>query len=485
MMTNSLAEDIVSRGQELADNLNTMGVSDADVEDGLKTLVGKVLDISTSKIRTVLTLNTPMLVYTDEFDVTGTLTDSEENPISGATIQLIWNDGTEHIATGTTNSSGVFSFTSTDPASVSQYSFQLFFAGDNDYNASSSSVVNVNTSKETSVLSITNPASGSSVSTDSVTVSGTLKDNDGTAMSGKSVSFSLNNVSAVTATVESDGSFSKTVTGLVAGSNSITVSFIATTTHTAASQSITVNRATFDGLADLELIDGSQILSYADEQSTPGSQYATLEAQLTNGGSPAAISGVEIEFWDFTDDTAPVLLHSDYTEPDGTVSYTYESLGRGDVPIKAKVGSILTKTYSIEDCLKVWGNLTSTITPNYTMPSTPFEVDFTLTRQSGVGYVRIGTNTNNCLLFGQVGGDGSIAIARMNNGNYSNLQLATTKPSVNVATPIKVVCDGSKYDLTIGNETITNTDVGQALTTLLQVYLTNSNSINNLRIKPL
>jgi hypothetical protein len=135
--------------------------------------------------------------------------------------------------------------------------------------------------------------------------------------------------------------------------------------------------------------------------------------------------------------------------------------------------------------LKVWGNLTSTITPDYTMPNTPFEVDFTLTRQSGVGYVRIGTNTNNAILFGQVGGDGSIAIARMNNGSYSNLQLATTKPTVNVPIPVKVVCDGSKYDLTIGSETITNTDVGQALTTLLQVYLTNNNSINNLRIKPL
>lgn len=119
------------------------------------------------------------------------------------------------------------------------------------------------------------------------------------------------------------------------------------------------------------------------------------------------------------------------------------------------------------------------------MPNTPFEVDFTLTRQSGVGYVRIGTNTNNCLLFGQVGGDGSVAIARMNNGSYSNLQLATITPTVNVPMPVKVVCDGSKYDLTIGNETISNASVGQALTTLLQVYLTNNNSINNLRIKPL
>lgn len=360
MTNNSLSEDIYAVGQLMADNLNSVGVSDADVDDGLTTLANKILNASGGKTQTILTLNTPLVVYTDKFNVTGVLTDNEDNPIEGATIQLIWNDGSEHIATGATNSSGVFSFTSTDPASVSQYSFQLFFAGDNDYAQSSSSVVNVNTAKETSVLVITSPASGAVVSTDSVAVSGTAKDNDNTPLTGKNVYFLLNGSSAGSTTVGSDGSFSKTVSGLSAGSNSIRCDIAATTTHTAASQSITVNRVTFDGLADLELIDGSQILSYADEQSTPGSQYATLEAQLTNGGSPAAISGVEIEFWDFTDDTSPVLLHSDYTEPDGTVSYTYESVGRGDVPIKAKVGSFLTKTFVVYDYWKYIDSVSKT-----------------------------------------------------------------------------------------------------------------------------
>ena len=349
MTNNSLSEDIYAVGQLMADNLNTVGVSDADADDGLTTLAGKILNANPTKVSTVLTIDTPMVVYTDRFNVTGVLTDNEDNPIEGATIQLIWDDGTEHIATGATNSSGVFSFTSTDPASVSQYSFQLFFAGDANYNSSSSSVVNVNTAKETSVLVVTSPASGAVVSTDSVAVSGTAKDNDNTPLTGKNVYFLLNGSSAGSTTVGSDGSFTKTVTGLSAGSNSIRCDIAATTTHTAANQSITVNRSTFDGLADIELIDGSQILSYADEQQDPYSQYATLETQLMNCDSPAAISGVTVQFWDFTDESSPLYLGEGDTDSNGKASYTYYSTGAGDVPIKAVVGSLLTKTFAIRD----------------------------------------------------------------------------------------------------------------------------------------
>lgn len=345
----------------MADNLNAVGVSDADVEDGLTTLANKILTVGVEKIPTILTLNTPLVVYTDKFTVTGTLTDNEENPISEATIQLIWNDGSEHIATGATNANGVFSFTSTDPASVSSYSFQLFFAGDSDYAQSNSSVVNVNTSKETSVLVITSPASGAVVSTDSVTVSGTLKDNDNTPMSGKSIEYLLNGSSAGPATVESDGTFSKTVSGLSAGSNSIRCAISATTTHTAANQLITVNRSTFDGLTDLELIDGSQILSYADEQSTPNSQYATVETQLTNSGSPALIEGVTVDFYRYVDGVNDVYLDSVDTDSSGQADYTYHSAGIGDIKIYGKVGSFLTKTFVIEDIWKYVGTDATTI----------------------------------------------------------------------------------------------------------------------------
>lgn len=453
----SLIETYESRKQLIADNLNAVGVSEASADDGLTTLANLILQASGGKTLTILTLNTPMVVYTDVFTVTGTLTDNEETPISGATIQLVWNDGTEHIATGSTNSSGVFSFTSTDPASVSQYSFQLFFAGDSDYVQSSSSVVNVNTAKETSVMVITSPASGSTVSTDSVTVSGTLKDNDNTAMSGKSVSFSLNNVSAGTATVGSDGTFSKTVTGLAAGSNSISASFAATITHTTASQSITVNRSTFDGLADLELIDGSQILSYADEQATPGSQYAMLGTQLMNGDSPATISGVEVGFWDFTDDSAPVLLGSDTTNSNGKVSFTYESLGVGDVPIKAVVGTYLTKTYDIVDALYYKSNV-STGNVNIPVPSSnKWSVTYKMKHTSNGVYFNM-ADGNHTYFVGNFSSSGGNGVLIRNNGSSTNLVLElATDISLNTEYDVTITFDEGVWKYNHGNGEMTVT----------------------------
>jgi hypothetical protein len=119
------------------------------------------------------------------------------------------------------------------------------------------------------------------------------------------------------------------------------------------------------------------------------------------------------------------------------------------------------------------------------MPSTPFSVAFTLKRSSGVGYVRIGTNTNNCILIGQVGNDGSNGIARMNSGSYSNLQLAPITPPVNTPIDVKGEFTGTVYRYTIGTETITVNDVGQSLSSLIIAYLTNGNTLSNLRVKPL
>lgn len=355
MTNNSFSEDIYAVGQLMADNLNAVGVSDADVDDGLTTLANKILNATGSKISTTLTLNTPMVVYTDQFNVTGTLIDVGDNPIEDAIVQLIWNDGTEHIAVGTTNANGVFSFTSTDPASVSQYSFQLFFAGDNRYNSSRSSVVNVDTEKETTVLNITSPVSGATVTTNSVTVRGTLFDNDGEPIVDKVVLFMVGMSEKGSVHTDEDGVFEKTLTDLSIGSNTIRARTIANTIYTYSDQSIIVNRTAFDGLSDIELFDGSQILSYADEQQDPyvsPSPYATLETQLMNGDSPAAISGIAVAFYDYSDENNPVLLGSDDTDSSGTASLIYYSRGVGDVPIKAKVGSIVSETYTIEDCLR-------------------------------------------------------------------------------------------------------------------------------------
>ena len=211
--------------------------------------------------------------------------------------------------------------------------------------------------------------------------------------------------------------------------------------------------------------------------------YIKKEDENIEWDGNSNISNIEI-------DSGFIVIDEHYyieamSNPYGGTDVTYHSQGAGDVTITAKCLNF-QETYAVEDCVKVYPNTyTSETQLNYALPSTPFEIAFTLTRQTGVGYVRVGTNTNNCILFGQVGGDGNNGLARMNNGSYSNLILSSAQPPVNVPIDIKCQFTGTQYKYTIGTDTITYNDVGQALTTLLLVYCTNSNSIKNLRIKPL
>ena len=71
------------------------------------------------------------------------------------------------------------------------------------------------------------------------------------------------------------------------------------------------------------------------------------------------VLGISVGFYDYSDENNPVLLGSDDTDSAGKASFTYYSTGAGDVPVKAKVGSLLTKTYSIEDIYKYGTSVSS------------------------------------------------------------------------------------------------------------------------------
>ena len=71
--------------------------------------------------------------YSDEFSVTGSLKDANNNAVSGATITMNWNDGTAHTETATTESDGSVTFSRSAPTSITNYTFQLVYAGDNAY----------------------------------------------------------------------------------------------------------------------------------------------------------------------------------------------------------------------------------------------------------------------------------------------------------------------------------------------------------------
>ena len=117
--TSTLNGALEQLGITMADNLVTMGVSDADPSDGLTTLANKILDITPGPGPTPtpasidLVATNSILSYADGDStvLTATVLDSSDNPVSGATVELykagvLWD-------TLTTDSSGEVSKTYT------------------------------------------------------------------------------------------------------------------------------------------------------------------------------------------------------------------------------------------------------------------------------------------------------------------------------------------------------------------------------------
>ena len=302
------------------------------------------ISIEVNKLNTVLTLDTPVLVYSDEFSVTGELTDSNGNGIVGATVKLEWNDGTAHTNTAETTTGGEVIFHRDAPTTITEYGFKLVYESSTNYNATESSQVNVTVEKETSVLNVTSPTSGAAITGSTFSVAGTLKDNDNTAMANKDVLVKLGTSTLSTLTTDSSGAFTGNVSssGLSDGSNTLNFVFVEDNYYTGATQQVNVSKTSFDGIS---LSVDKSILSKVDNE------YATLSAQLTISGSPASISGqaVTFEVRKSSDDSLVTTLSGD-TNSSGIASVSYASQGVGDVKVQAFCGSFVTEIFGVQDC---------------------------------------------------------------------------------------------------------------------------------------
>ena len=334
-MTNSLSEDIYALGELMATNLNTQGVVSADADDGLTSLAGKILEINASG--TSLTIEVPLnLVYSDDFNITGTLTDGNNDAISGATIKL--KVGNTVVDTDTTDNDGEVSFTQS-PVSMGNHSFQLVFEGDSTHPPAISSVVTREIEKETSAITMSAPAASSSYYSDaSISVSGTLKTDDNEAISGASILVKLGATTLTTLTTGNDGSFSGSVSAgdLSTGSNTLKFEFAGDSYYSTTYQevAVTVNAAT------LVLTSDKSVLSYADSDS------CVLTATYTG----STVAGHTVKLYDASDDS---LVATMVDNGDGTYSTTYVSQGVGDIGFYAVSGNFVSETYAIHDYLWV------------------------------------------------------------------------------------------------------------------------------------
>ena len=393
--------------------------------------------------------------------------------ISGVTLQVL--DSSDNVIVSTlTNSDGEISEL---VRSYAGYTLRAYYAGDATYNSAYSSPVTVNAAyTKGSITEVNGKTILSHADADTATLRAQLLDSSDNpvAASGEPVEFWTSQDShypSVLGNAFGISRESEAVMSVQVGNNASYLLLNDAGLSVSDRGTDVVDVA--GDIVDVRFQDN--LLTYTDVYDN--TYYEDLSAYDFDFSSVFSASGTYV----FKN-----LIDVVNTDASGKADKLYNSGGVGDIGFYAVCGTVVSKRYDIEDCVKVYPNTyTSQSNLNYALPSTPFEIAFTLTRQTGVGYVRVGTNTNNCILFGQVGGDGSNGLARMNNGSYSNLVQSSVQPSVNVPIDIKCQFTGTQYKYTIGTDTITYNDVGQALTTLLLVYCTNSNSIKNLRIKPL
>ena len=383
--TSTLNGALTELGELMADNLVTMGVSDADASDGLTTLANKILDVPVSPVSQTLTLSSDKSILSyydsDTLTLTATLTGGV---VSGQTIEFF--NGSTSLGTATTNSNGI----ATKTYSSSGVGDVIFSATKNSVSSNTITVedcIYYNATQYTTTSTTLNIPLPNHFSLEYV-----LKQtNSSQSAPYLDIGDSTNNRMLI-------GQYAR------AGTNGL-ITYLSTTTNYPYSSNPTLNQEntihfTYDGtdytywlndltpmtvsdkgvtlsklihieggyggyLKDIKikpfesinLVASQSILSYADEDST------VLTATHSMG------TGRTVKLYDASDDS---LIGTMTDNEDGTYSYTYTSQGIGDLNVYATDGNITSEDMLIEDCI-IYDSLTSdngifvgTETPSYT-----------------------------------------------------------------------------------------------------------------------
>ena len=362
------------------------------------------VNVNVEGVSTGLEINVPLsLVYSDDFNITGTLKDENDNPISDAPIGL--KVGDTIVDAETTDANGEVSFTQS-PVSMGTHTFQLVYDGDSTHNASTSSAVTRNINKETSVVSVTTPSTSSTTiySDGTLTISGNLSDDDNTPIANASIVVKEGSTTLATLTTDSDGDFSGSVSDLSVGTHTIRIDYPENSNYTESyiDKTVVVESPT------LSLTSDKSILSKTDNES------ATLTATYTG----ASVSGRTVSFkvYKSSDDSLLETLQSQTTDSNGECSVTYSSHGYGDVYIKAEC-MLLIQRYEVYDYYGYRANGSATFGSSWEFSNIfdlnnigdcEIEAEISATGNKGFGLAFKKTNdgVNSYYIRGQVDGAG-------------------------------------------------------------------------------
>lgn len=199
--TTTLNGALSELGETMADNLVSMGVTDADASDGLTTLAGKILDVEPSI--SGLNLDTNVAIHASDYscligqqimfwaELTAFYDDESQvdvdlsGVLTGATITF--KVGNTILGTGVTDSNGVASYTHTFN-NTGNYSVTASFSGTDNFDACTSQAMSINVSYNINITS--DKPILSSADSDIANITATLSDGTG-GVSSETLSYEI------------------------------------------------------------------------------------------------------------------------------------------------------------------------------------------------------------------------------------------------------------------------------------------------------
>ena len=219
MVNNTLNGALMELGETMVRNLEAMGVTDANPNDGLTTLAGRILNVEPSikglnlDTSLVITTTQEIIGLGESIILTSTLRASYDDTtvvdvdlsgvLTGATVKFY--NGTTLLGTSITDLNGIATYTYT-PSQLGNFTFHTVFEGTENFTNCNSSNVNITViNAPTSLVLQADKSILSHYDNDNCTLTATLYDNNNTPMEGLSVVFKNGDIVLATITTDSSG----------------------------------------------------------------------------------------------------------------------------------------------------------------------------------------------------------------------------------------------------------------------------------------
>ena len=219
MVNNTLNGALMELGETMARNLEAMGVTDANPNDGLTTLAGRILNVEPSikglnlDTSLVITTTQEIIGLGESIILTSTLRASYDDTtvvdvdlsgvLTGATVKFY--NGTTLLGTSITDLNGIATYTYT-PSQLGNFTFHAVFEGTENFTNCNSNNVNITViNAPTSLVLQADKSILSHYDNDNCTLTATLYDNNNTPMEGLSVVFKNGDIVLATITTDSGG----------------------------------------------------------------------------------------------------------------------------------------------------------------------------------------------------------------------------------------------------------------------------------------